>query len=41
MELDVHGRQVSAYRIINLLNKKEKDIANIKVIEEKHWAEYF
>jgi hypothetical protein len=40
-EQDVHGCQSNAYKIMKHLNTAKKDSANIKVLNEEKWLEYF
>jgi hypothetical protein len=41
IEHDVHGHKLNAYKILKHLNKDQKDSADIQVINEVKWLEYF
>jgi hypothetical protein len=41
IEHDVYGYQSNAYKILKHLNKDQKDSADIQVINEVIWFEYF
>jgi hypothetical protein len=40
-EDDLHGRQITAYKVIKHLNKSEKDTVRINVIEENKWIDHY
>jgi len=40
-EHDLHGRQISAYKIIRNLNRTEKDNLRLKQIVEHTWLDYY
>lgn len=40
IENDIHGRQRTAYKIMKHLNKDEKDIANLQILDYSLWFEY-
>lgn len=41
IEDDVHGRQEMAYKLMKYMNKEEREMANINVIEEHKWKEHY
>jgi hypothetical protein len=41
IEHDVHKRQLNTYKILNHVNKDQKDSVGIQVINEVKWLEYF
>jgi hypothetical protein len=41
IEHDLHGRQINAYKIINNLNRNEKDNLQLNPINEHTWLDYY